>query len=102
MLQLIAVLLALATEVNSEGKMLATSRAKGDPYKIAKKNGWTFETGNGTLAARRRALRDVLAIMIANRENYQIPSTVSQALGDTMVEEARGIAAEILKETQPV
>jgi hypothetical protein len=95
MLQLIGVLLGLAIEVNSKGKMLSTSRAKGDPYKIAKKNGWTFETGNGTLAARQRCLRDVLAIMIANRDGYEVPSTVAQALGPDMVADAHSLAAQI-------
>lgn len=95
MLQLIGCLLGLAMEVNSDGKMIATSRAKGDPFKIAKKNGWTFEKGNGTIAARRRALRDVLAVMMANREGYEVPATVQNALGDDLVADARGLAEKI-------
>lgn len=97
MFQMLAVIHGLALEVNTQGKMISTSRSKGDPYKVAKRNGWTFETGNGTLAARQRALRDVVGVMIANRPEYVIDGTIKTALGD-LEDSARSLAEQIRKE----
>lgn len=90
--QLIMVESALALEVNTDGAMMATSRAKGDPFAVAKRNGWTFQTGKGTKKARRSALEDVVSIRTANDPNYKPGSTTTQALGqeDTDRAVARG------------
>lgn len=80
MFQLIMVENALALEVKSEGKMIATSRAKGDPYAVAKRNGWTFQTGKGTQKARRAALLDVISIRAASDPNYTPGQYVQDAV----------------------
>lgn len=92
MFQLIMVENALALEVKTDGALIATSRAKGDAYKVAKRNGWTFQTGNGTKKARRAALEDVVSIRTANDPNYKPGAYVTEALGqeDTDRAVARG------------
>lgn len=92
MFQLIMVENALALEVKTDGAMMATSRAKGDPYKVAQRNGWTFQGGKGTKKARRAALEDVISIRTANDPNYTPGPYVTEALGaeDTDRAVARG------------
>lgn len=92
MFQLLMVENALALEVKSDGAMMATSRAKGDPYKVAQRNGWTFQTGKGTKKARRAALEDVVSIRTANDPRYTPGEYVRSALGaeDTERAVARG------------
>lgn len=81
MFQLIAVESGLALEVTTNGTIIPTSRAKGDPFKVAKRLGITFETGNGTKAARRRALADVVAFRTANDPRYTPGEYTTKALG---------------------
>lgn len=80
--QMIAVESGLALEVSTNGAIIPTSRAKGDPFAVAKRNGWTFEDGRGTKAARRRALEDVVSIRTANDPLYTPMSTTTKALGE--------------------
>ncbi len=79
---LIGIESGLAMEVGSDGAMIATSRSKGDPYKVAQREGVTFQTGRGTKKARRMALADVVAFRTANQSNYEPMSTTRKALGD--------------------
>lgn len=81
MFQLLMVENALALEVKTDGAMIATSRAKGDPYKVAQRQGWTFQTGKGTKKARRSALLDVVSIRAASDPNYTPGAYVTEALG---------------------
>ncbi len=81
MFQLIMVENALALEVKTNGELIATSRAKGDAYKVAQRNGWTFQSGKGTKKARRAALEDVISIRTANDPNYTPGNYVTEALG---------------------
>lgn len=92
MFQLIMVENALALEVKTNGELIATSRAKGDAYKVAQRQGWTFQTGKGTKKARRAALEDVISIRTANDPNYTPGAYVREALGpeDTDRAVARG------------
>lgn len=80
MFQLIVVENALALEVTSNGELIATSRVKGDPYKVAQRNGWTFQTGKGTKKARRAALLDVISIRAASDPNYTPGEYVKKAV----------------------
>lgn len=81
MFRLIMVENGLALEVKTNGDLIPTSRAKGDPYKVAKQMGVTFEQGKGTKAARRRALADVVAFRTANDSGYTPGEYVREALG---------------------
>ena len=103
MFQLIMVENALALEVTTEGKMIATSRAKGDPFKVAKRNGWTFQTGNGTKGARRAALMDVVSIRVANDDRYTPGDYVTKALGQDDTDRAvrRGKQWKVTGEPTP-
>lgn len=98
MLQLLMVIHGLTLEVNTQGELIPTSRAKGDPFKVAKRNGWTFETGNGTIAARTRCLRDCLGMMLANDPNYEVSHLTVKALGEGGVLDARSLAQSIRAE----
>lgn len=88
MFQLIMVENGLALEVTTNGALIPTSRAKGDPFKVAKRLGVTFETGNGTKAARKRALADVVAFRTANDPNYTPGKYVTDALGEALTGQA--------------
>jgi len=81
MFQVIMVENGLALEVTTNGALIPTSRAKGDPYKVAKRLGITFQTGNGTKKARRMALADVVAFRTANDPGYTPGDYVTKALG---------------------
>jgi len=81
MFQVIMVENGLALEVSSNGALIPTSRAKGDPYKVAKRLGITFQTGIGTKKARRMALADVVAFRAANDPRYTPGDYVTKALG---------------------
>lgn len=103
MFQLIMVENALALEIKTDGKMIATSRAKGDPFKVAKRNGWTFQSGNGTKGARRAALLDVISIRVANDPNYTPGQYVTDAVGQDDVDRAvaRGQRWKVTGEPTP-
>lgn len=97
-LVLIGVLHGLALEVRSNGEMKATARAKGDPAKIAQKNGWTFCTKKRlTISDRRDILIDVVGVSMANRgPGREISPYILEAIGEDGAARARQIAAEIV------
>lgn len=106
MIQLIGVVQGLAIEVRSNNahaadpqnnsRMLATSRAKGDPAKIAQRNGWTFCTKKRlTDEDHKDILVDVIAVSLANRPGFVISDYLAEAIGPDGVLRAKQIAAEI-------